>query len=161
MCPNEIAPYLGQFIRLSLRNIWDNEEKDFTFWDVCAMISLNPQGVAQDFVFFCNAVASWEEPKEDLKVNKVRSYLNCECNIEASPKSLFFYKIIMYLTLLIIDHLFRLSNSNLAFYVFDRITFSQLYIHNFYYELTYMVSVSLIFKYSVSIIHRYLTKACL
>ena len=83
VCPNEIAPYLGQFIRLcclSLRNIRDNEEKDSAFRGVCAMISLNPQGVAQDFVFFCDAVASWEEPKEDLKeifykVSKILSQL--------------------------------------------------------------------------------------
>ena len=70
VCPNEVAPYLGQFVRLwciSLRNIRDNEEKDSAFRGVCAMIGLNPQGVAQDFIFFCDAVASWEEPKNDLK----------------------------------------------------------------------------------------------
>jgi hypothetical protein len=31
------------------------------------MISFNPGGVAQDFIFFCDAVASWVNPKEDLK----------------------------------------------------------------------------------------------
>lgn len=31
------------------------------------MISLNPQGVVQDFIFFCDAVASWVNPKADLK----------------------------------------------------------------------------------------------
>lgn len=70
VCPNEVAPYLGQFIRVwctSLRHIRDNEEKDSAFRGACAMITLNPQGVAQDFIFFCDAVASWERPKNDLK----------------------------------------------------------------------------------------------
>lgn len=40
------------------------------------MISLNPQGVVQDFIFFCDAIASWVNPKEDLKemFYKVRDY---------------------------------------------------------------------------------------
>ena len=70
VCPADVAPYLNQFIRIwctSLRNVRDNEEKDSAFRGMCAMISLNPQGVAQDFVFFCDAVASWTEPKDDLK----------------------------------------------------------------------------------------------
>ena len=37
------------------------------------MITVNPAGVVQDFIFFCDAVASWMNPKEDLKemFNKV------------------------------------------------------------------------------------------
>lgn len=31
------------------------------------MISVNPAGVVNDFIFFCDAVASWNEPKPDLK----------------------------------------------------------------------------------------------
>ena len=31
------------------------------------MISHNPQGVVENFIFFCDAVASWVSPKEDLK----------------------------------------------------------------------------------------------
>lgn len=31
------------------------------------MISLNPGGVVQDFIFFCDAIASWINPKDDLK----------------------------------------------------------------------------------------------
>ena len=49
----------------SLRNIRDNEEKDSAFRGVCNMISLNPQGVVQDFIFFCDAIASWVNPKDD------------------------------------------------------------------------------------------------
>ena len=51
----------------SLRNIRDNEEKDSAFRGACTMIGVNPNGVVQDFIFFCDAVASWVNPKEDLK----------------------------------------------------------------------------------------------
>lgn len=51
----------------SLRNIRDNEEKDSAFRGVCAMIAINPAGVVQDFIFFCDAIASWVSPKQDLK----------------------------------------------------------------------------------------------
>ncbi|ESP00524.1 hypothetical protein LOTGIDRAFT_112611 [Lottia gigantea] len=70
VCPAEVAPLLQQFIRLwctSLRNIRDNEEKDSAFRGVCLMISANPGGVVQDFIFFCDAVASWVHPKQDLR----------------------------------------------------------------------------------------------
>jgi hypothetical protein len=41
------------------------------------MITVNPAGVVQDFIFFCDAVASWISPKEDLKelFTKVFFYL--------------------------------------------------------------------------------------
>jgi transportin-2 len=31
------------------------------------MIGVNPGGVVQDFIFFCDAVASWTSPVPDLK----------------------------------------------------------------------------------------------
>ena len=31
------------------------------------MISVNPSGVVEDFIFFCDAIASWQNPKADLK----------------------------------------------------------------------------------------------
>lgn len=31
------------------------------------MISVNPGGVVEDFIFFCDAIASWVNPKQDLK----------------------------------------------------------------------------------------------
>lgn len=51
----------------SLRAIRDNDEKDSAFRGMCQMISVNPGGVVQDFIFFCDAVASWVNPKPDLK----------------------------------------------------------------------------------------------
>ncbi|CAG0890893.1 unnamed protein product [Darwinula stevensoni] len=70
VCPDDVAPYLGQFIRpwcMSLRNIRDNEEKDSAFRGVCQMIRLKPDGIAQEFIFFCDAIASWVNPRDDLQ----------------------------------------------------------------------------------------------
>ncbi|XP_073999051.1 transportin-1-like isoform X2 [Rhodnius prolixus] len=70
VCPHDVAPMLQQFVRqwcTSLRNIRDNEEKDSAFRGMCQMITVNPGGVVQDFIYFCDAVASWINPKEDLK----------------------------------------------------------------------------------------------
>lgn len=62
----------------SLRSIRDNEEKDSAFRGMCQMITVNPAGVVPDFIFFCDAVASWSSPKEDLKemFQKVKSQLD-------------------------------------------------------------------------------------
>ncbi|XP_011498759.1 PREDICTED: transportin-1 [Ceratosolen solmsi marchali] len=70
VCPHDVAPMLQQFVRqwcISLRNIRDNEEKDSAFRGMCQMIAVNPGGVVQDFIFFCDAVASWVTPRDDLK----------------------------------------------------------------------------------------------
>lgn len=49
-----------------MRNIRDNEEKDSAFRGMCQMITVNPAGVVPDFIFFCDAAASWSSPKSDL-----------------------------------------------------------------------------------------------
>ncbi|XP_051159694.1 transportin-2 [Leptopilina boulardi] len=70
VCPHDVAPMLQQFVRQwcsSLRNIRDNEEKGSAFRGMCQMINVNPAGVVNDFIFFCDAVASWTNPFEDLK----------------------------------------------------------------------------------------------
>ncbi|XP_023245329.1 transportin-1 [Copidosoma floridanum] len=51
----------------SLRNIRDNEEKDSAFRGMCQMIAVNPGGVAPEFIYFCDAVASWAAPRDDLR----------------------------------------------------------------------------------------------
>ncbi|KTG36519.1 hypothetical protein cypCar_00026644 [Cyprinus carpio] len=58
---------IGRLGCTSLRNIRDNEEKDSAFRGICVMIGVNPGGVVQDFIFFCDAVASWVSPKDDLR----------------------------------------------------------------------------------------------
>lgn len=50
----------------SLRHIRDNDEKDSAFRGMCNMIAVNPVGVVPDFMFFCDAVASWVHPPSDL-----------------------------------------------------------------------------------------------
>ena len=52
---------------LYTRNIRDNEEKESAFRGMCLMVSLNPGGVVQHFLFFCDAVASWTNPSAELK----------------------------------------------------------------------------------------------
>jgi len=47
VCPEEVAPMLQQFIR--------------------AVMNINPNAVVQDFIFFCDAIASWVVPQDDLK----------------------------------------------------------------------------------------------
>lgn len=89
VCPQEVAPHLQQFIRpwcTSLRNIRDNEEKDSAFRGICAMVSVNPAGVVPDFIYFCDAIASWVSPKADLKhmfheVSCLVLSLNCIFNV--------------------------------------------------------------------------------
>lgn len=59
----------------SLRHIRDNDEKDSAFRGMCNMITVNPVGVVPDFIFFCDAIASWANPPTDLHqmIQKVRS----------------------------------------------------------------------------------------
>ena len=78
VCPVQVAPFLPQFLPMwcqTLRTIRDNEEKDSAFRGICAMISVNPTGVLQHFMFFCDAVASWNTPRDDLRetFHKVQS----------------------------------------------------------------------------------------
>ena len=51
------------------RNIRDNDEKDSAFRGMCQMISVNPAGVVPDFIFFCDAVASWLNPQVFLQID--------------------------------------------------------------------------------------------
>jgi transportin-1 len=61
---------------MSLRNIRDNNEKDSAFRGMCQMITVNPAGVVPDFVYFCDAVASWTHLKDDLKDMFVKVYFS-------------------------------------------------------------------------------------
>ncbi|KAJ7323739.1 Transportin-1 [Desmophyllum pertusum] len=65
--PSDMSSIKTMKMCTSLRNIRDNEEKDSAFRGICNMIGLNPGGVVQDFIFFCDAVASWVNPGPDLK----------------------------------------------------------------------------------------------
>ncbi|ULU04712.1 hypothetical protein L5515_013596 [Caenorhabditis briggsae] len=69
-CGEELAPHISRFIRpccYSLRNIKDNTEKESAFIGLCNMINMNPVGVLNDFIFWCDAIASWTTPTENLR----------------------------------------------------------------------------------------------
>lgn len=69
-CPDDIAPTLREFIKpwcSSVRSIKDNEAKDSAFRGICELIKKNPNGIVNDFYYFCDAVSCWDEPKQDLK----------------------------------------------------------------------------------------------
>jgi transportin-1 len=69
VCPNDVSTQLARFIRpwcIALRNIRDNEEKDSAFRGICNMIILNPLGVTNEFIYVCDAIASWEKPPMEL-----------------------------------------------------------------------------------------------
>jgi len=70
VCPELVAPHLEQFIQpwcLTLRNIRDDSEKDSAFRGLCKLIKLNPNGVVKHFIYVCDAIASWEHLKHDLR----------------------------------------------------------------------------------------------
>ncbi|CAF4090037.1 unnamed protein product, partial [Rotaria sp. Silwood2] len=69
VCPNDVSSQLQRFIRpwcVALRNIRDNDEKDSAFRGICNMIILNPLAVTNEFIYVCDAIASWENPPTEL-----------------------------------------------------------------------------------------------
>ncbi|CAF1019344.1 unnamed protein product, partial [Rotaria sordida] len=69
VCPNDVSSQLQRFIRpwcIALRNIRDNDEKDSAFRGICNMIILNPLAVTNEFIYVCDAIASWEKPPIEL-----------------------------------------------------------------------------------------------
>lgn len=70
ICPETIAPSLENIVQpwcLILRNIRDDSEKDSAFRGLCKLIRLNPNGVVKHFVYVCDAIGSWNQPKPDLR----------------------------------------------------------------------------------------------
>lgn len=63
---NNVRVSVQRFRCTSLRHIRDNDEKDSAFRGMCQLITVNPVGVVPDFIFFCDAVASWATPPADL-----------------------------------------------------------------------------------------------
>lgn len=70
ICPNEVAPHLLTILRpccQAMRNVRDCEEKELGFRGLCELIYRNPQALPNDFIYFCDAVASWNNIVIDLK----------------------------------------------------------------------------------------------
>lgn len=69
-CPDEVAPSLNNFIKQwcnAIRTIRDNEAKDSAFRGICELIKKNPNGIVNEFYYFCDAIACYNGPKQDLK----------------------------------------------------------------------------------------------
>ncbi|WVQ79461.1 hypothetical protein IAT38_001560 [Cryptococcus sp. DSM 104549] len=69
VCPALVAPDLSNFAQAWCQALWeikDNDEKDSAFRGFCMMISANPEGIQNSFVWFCNAVCKWNEPSAQL-----------------------------------------------------------------------------------------------
>lgn len=70
VCPEVLAPRLSDFIQpwcFNLRNIRNDVEKEHAFQGLCQMIRQNPTGAFPAFAFVCDAIASWGNPKRELK----------------------------------------------------------------------------------------------
>lgn len=69
-CPHEMAPSLNTFIKpwcTAIRTIRDNDAKDSAFRGICELIKINPNGIVNEFYYFCDAIACYNEPQQDLK----------------------------------------------------------------------------------------------
>ncbi|WWD20076.1 hypothetical protein CI109_104550 [Kwoniella shandongensis] len=69
VCPALVAPDLANFAQAWCTALWeikDNDEKDSAFRGFCMMISANPEGIQNSFVWFCNAVCKWQHPSGQL-----------------------------------------------------------------------------------------------
>ncbi|KAK9707693.1 Protein phosphatase 2C [Popillia japonica] len=70
VCPDEIALQLGTILRpccQAMRNVRDCDEKEVGFRGMCELVVRNPTALIADFIYFCDAVASWNTIKPDLK----------------------------------------------------------------------------------------------
>ncbi|KAF5307987.1 hypothetical protein FQR65_LT06555 [Abscondita terminalis] len=79
ICPQYVTPHLSLIIKpccQAMRNIGDCEEKDIGFRGLCELIVRNPQAIVNDFIYFCDAVASFEDVKCDVK-EAIKNILLC------------------------------------------------------------------------------------
>ncbi|KAI4460957.1 importin beta [Holotrichia oblita] len=70
VCPDEIAQQLGTILRpccQAMRNVRDCDEKEVGFRGMCELVVRNPTALIADFIYFCDAIASWNTIKPDLK----------------------------------------------------------------------------------------------
>lgn len=68
--PQQLAPNFESFYKpfcISLSQIPDDLEKDSAFRGLYSLVKLNPLPAFKDFEPLCEAIASWAEPKQDLK----------------------------------------------------------------------------------------------
>lgn len=70
VCPTEVSPYLRTLMRpvcRNIRNVADCEDKENAFRGLCELIMRNPDVFADDFIYFCDAAASWSDVETELR----------------------------------------------------------------------------------------------
>lgn len=70
VCPTDVVHVLKGLMRplcLTIRNVGDCEEKHLAFKGFCELVVRMPEVLVCDFIFFCDAVASWNEIENDLR----------------------------------------------------------------------------------------------
>jgi transportin-1 len=60
---------------MSLRSLKDSDEKDLAFRGLCQVVVRHPDFCQNNFMYFCDAVASWNTVKPDLK-DIIKNILN-------------------------------------------------------------------------------------
>jgi len=69
-CTDIVAPRLEEFLEsmcLTLRNVRDDLEKDSAFRGLVKLIKANPNAAGKHFIYICDAIASWDVMKPDLR----------------------------------------------------------------------------------------------
>ncbi len=70
IAPKIVAVYLDEFLKhscLFLRNLKNSEEKTEAFKGFCKAILHNPNGVINNFPFFCDAVSFYDDAPYELE----------------------------------------------------------------------------------------------
>ena len=70
VCPNEIAPHLGEFYEQwfdHIGNFQDNEERDSSFRGICVALLINVEPLLNNITPFCTVITSLDDSlKSDL-----------------------------------------------------------------------------------------------
>ncbi|OQR92594.1 transportin [Thraustotheca clavata] len=70
--PQTIAPSLGSFAKQwcsALRFVGDATDREHCFTGLCYLVQLNPQGIVQDFMTMCIALASLEKGEDGYDIS--------------------------------------------------------------------------------------------
>ena len=68
--PKHISKFLDKFVKnfcLSIRFANDSTEKQEAFMGLCMSIIANPQGLFNNFPYFCDAICQYDNPPLEMK----------------------------------------------------------------------------------------------
>ncbi|XP_049823966.1 transportin-2-like [Aethina tumida] len=69
VCPDVNIPDIDEVIKnccMLIRNVRDSDEKDLAFRGLCQVVARHQEFRKNNFIFFCDAVASWNNIRMDL-----------------------------------------------------------------------------------------------